>query len=66
LDAKGIPDAESHLASQLNETVHNLRRKLRGQAVASLEDVCAWALRTGAEVLSAPSSRKDLVPPTER
>ena len=46
----------SYLAEMLDENVDHLRRKLYGQAQASLRDLCSWADALGVRTLVVAGS----------
>lgn len=52
----------SELAVRLDVKPETLRRKVRGEAWATLADVLSWALELGVDLLPAPVSREELVP----
>jgi len=62
--AKAEHDGESvlRMADRLGVPADTLRRKLYGESPARLDEVIAWAILYGVEVLPAPGSIEDLVP----
>jgi len=60
LDERRIPIPQ--FARQLGITTDTLRRKLRGEAWVRYDELLAWALELGIEILPAPDSTDDLLP----
>lgn len=50
------------LARKTGVTAETIRRKLRGEERASLEDILGWALEYGIDLLPIFESRDDLLP----
>lgn len=61
LAERGMTQRE--FAQRLGIKDETLGRKLRGEAWASLRDLLTWARELGIDVLPAPESREELVPP---
>ena len=68
LEAQKIADEQQMplavFAGSIGMLPATLRRKLNGDVPARVEEILAWALLLGLEVLPAPSSTEELLPPT--
>ena len=60
LDEQRIPVPE--LARELSITADTFRRKLRGEAWVRYDELLAWVLALGIDILPAPDSTDDLTP----
>ena len=55
-------DTVEGFADKLGVAAETLRRKLRGEDRASLEDILTWALEYGIDLLPVIENREDLLP----
>ena len=54
--------AQTELAERIGVKPDYLRRKMRGESWASIQDLKAWALELGIDLLPVYDSREDLLP----
>ncbi|MDA8040361.1 MAG: hypothetical protein M0Z69_14670 [Actinomycetota bacterium] len=58
-------DCVALFAEKYGENADNMRRKFRGERWASLEDMLAWTLHAGIDLLPVRTSAQGYLPPPE-